>query len=110
METVIDAAARVKGRIRTEEDLRLEGILEGEVRSAASVWIARGARIRGPVNARCVVVEGTVEGPVWGSESVRLAAGGRITGDVRAPHIQVEDGGVLQGRVITEEAAPSRGT
>ncbi|MEW5763898.1 MAG: bactofilin family protein [Acidobacteriota bacterium] len=109
METVIDGAARVKGRLRTEEDLLLEGSLEGEIRSTASVRVARGGRVRGPVSARHVVVEGTVEGMIWGSESVRLAAGGRITGDVRSPHIQVEDGGVLQGRVLTEESAPVRG-
>jgi len=105
LETRIDAGSRLKGTLETADDLLLEGILAGEVRSSARVVIARGARLEGPLAAREVEAWGTVEGPVTASGTVAIRAGGRVNGDIRAGHILVEDGAVVQGRVLT--AGPS---
>lgn len=102
METRIDSTARLKGVLATEDDLLVEGVLEGTVRSTARVTVAPGACIKGDVTGREVRVAGTVEGNVLASALFVLHAAGRVNGDVRAAHIQVEDGGVLSGKVITE--------
>lgn len=102
METRIDATARLTGALMTEEDLLVEGVLEGTVRSSARVVVAAGARVKGDITGREVDVAGTVEGNVLASAAFHLRAGGRVQGDVRSSHIQVEDGGVLSGKVITE--------
>lgn len=102
METRIDATARLKGSLVTEDDLVLEGVLEGTIRSTARVTLAPGSRVKGDVTGREVLVGGTVEGNVLASALFVLKATGRIVGDVRAAHLTVEDGGVLSGKVITE--------
>ena len=107
METRIDATARLKGTLTTEDDLLVEGVLEGSVRSTARVTLAPGARVKGDVTGREVLVGGTVEGNVLASAAFVLKATGRVLGDVRSAHITVEDGGVLSGKVITE--APGGG-
>jgi cytoskeletal protein CcmA (bactofilin family) len=102
METRIDATARLKGALVTEDDLVLEGVIEGTVRSTALVCVAVSATVRGDVTGREVRVAGTVEGNVLASALFVLHTTGKVHGDVRAAHIQVEDGGVLSGKVITE--------
>lgn len=105
METRIDATAKLVGTLVTEDDLLLEGILEGSLQSSASVTLAPGSRVKGDITGREVRVAGTVEGNVLASSVFILRATGKILGDVRAAHIQVEDGGVLSGKVITETSA-----
>ncbi|MGC8762637.1 MAG: bactofilin family protein [Acidobacteriota bacterium] len=105
METRIDAGSRLKGTLETADDLLLEGVLVGEVRSTARVVIARGARLEGPLSARDVEVGGTVEGPVTATGWVAIRSGGRVAGDIRAGHILVEDGAVVQGRVLAGETS-----
>ncbi len=102
METRLDATARLTGALVTEEDLRVEGVLEGSVSSTARVVVAAGAQVKGDIQGREVEVAGTVEGNVLASAAFHLRPGGRVVGDVRSAHIQVEDGGVLSGRVLTE--------
>ncbi len=102
MASRIDATAKLTGTIITGEELLVEGVLEGLVRSTEKVTVAKGARIKGDVTGREVDVAGVVEGNVMASAVFHLHSSGRIMGDVHAPHIQVEDGGVLSGKVITE--------
>ena len=102
MASRIDATARLTGTIITEEELLVEGVLEGSVRSTEKVSVARGGRIKGDVTGREVDVAGVIEGNVMASATFHLHPSGRIMGDVHAVHIQVEDGGVLSGKVITE--------
>lgn len=105
METRIDAGSRLEGTLEIRDDLLLEGVFVGEVRSCARVVIAKGARLEGPLAARDVEVWGTAEGPVTASGTVAIRSGGRVTGDIRAGHILVEDGAVVQGRVLTAGSA-----
>ena len=51
------------------------------------------------------VVIGTVEGDVWASRQVHLSTTGHIQGDVSAIHLRVDDGGVMQGRVLTDTSS-----
>ena len=102
MQSRVDATARLTGTMITEEELLVEGVLEGSVRSTDKVTIAKSGRVKGDVTGREVEVAGAIEGNVLASASFHLLPSGRITGDVRAAHIQVDDGGVLSGKAITE--------
>ncbi len=107
MESRLDATGRIKGNLVTEDDLTVEGILEGTIRSTARVVVASGARVKGRITAGDVEVLGTVEGDVRATGHLRLCTSGRIEGDVRAAHLTVDDGGVLLGRVLPEGGAPT---
>lgn len=109
METRLDATATFKGHIVTEEDLVVEGAVEGSIQSRASVTVAKGGRVTGNIRARDLEVAGTIEGNIWASDHVHLSPTGRIQGDVSAIHLRVDDGGVMQGRVLTETSGKGGG-
>jgi cytoskeletal protein CcmA (bactofilin family) len=100
MTTKLDSTARFVGDVVTEEDLLVEGVVEGTISGRAAVVIAVGALVKGKVLGREVEVHGTVQGDVEASGLLKLGGRGRIEGDVRASHLSVEDGGVLHGRVL----------
>ena len=101
-ETVIDASTRLKGAIQTEDDLAVYGVVEGPIKSSAVVTVAQGGLVNGPLSAREVTVHGTVEGDVAATGQLLLGPTGRIIGDVRVGHMKVEDGGIIQGKVLMD--------
>lgn len=106
METRLDGTAKFRGQITTEDDLVVEGAVEGDIQSSALVTVAPGGLVVGKIRARDVEVAGVVEGDISASNLVHLAPTGRIQGDVSAIHIKVDDGGVMEGRVLTKIAPP----
>jgi cytoskeletal protein CcmA (bactofilin family) len=98
--SLLDAQLSVTGDLETTGSLRIEGALEGTVLSADSVVVGVGSRISGDIHAREVIVGGTITGNVHASERVELQATAVVTGDVHTGSILVQEGGVVNGRVL----------
>jgi cytoskeletal protein CcmA (bactofilin family) len=108
--SLLDANLSVTGDLQTAASLRIEGRLEGSILKADSVVIGLGATITGDVYAREVVLGGTLTGNVHASERVELQATAVVTGDVHTVSVLVQEGGVVNGRVImSAPAAPESG-
>ena len=103
-ETIFDKATRVKGIVTTQDNLVIQGILEGSVRSTAKITVDAGGRVIGDLEAKDVEILGTVEGNINANGHFLLGATGRVEGDVVAGHMRVEDGGVLHGTVQTKKS------
>lgn len=98
-EGVIGPQLVVRGRLHGKGDLRVEGVLEGELELDGSVAVGPDGTLVGPLRARAVEVDGEVHGDVHASESVAIRAGGRVQGDVRARRIAIDDGAALHGGI-----------
>lgn len=99
--TVIGTGGVVRGHVRGEGDVEIEGRVEGDVDVVGSVTIQPGALIRATVRAGRVVVRGAVVGNVHGEQSVALEEGARVVGDIFAPSIGVGRGALLRGKLDT---------
>lgn len=98
-EGVIGPHLVVRGRLHGKGDLRVEGVLEGELELDGSVAVGPDGTLVGPVRAQGVEVAGEVHGDVLASESVAIRAGGRVQGDVRARRVAIDDGAALHGGI-----------
>lgn len=98
--SLLDAPLSVTGDLETTGSLRIEGKLEGSILGADSVVVGVGSRIAGDVHARELIVGGTITGNVHASERVELQATAVVTGDVHTGSILVQEGGVVNGRVL----------
>jgi len=108
--SLLDANLVVTGDLQTAASLRIEGRLEGSILKADSVVIGVGASVTGDVHAREVVLGGTLTGNIHASERVELQATAVVTGDVHTVSVLIQEGGVVNGRVIMSPAPaePSR--
>lgn len=100
--TVIAGPTVVKGRLIGGSDIRVEGTVEGSVRSDKRVVVHEKGRIRGDVHARLVVIAGEVEGDITADERIELAPSGSLTGDITAPRILIQEGAAFEGQVNME--------
>jgi len=105
--TVIGPGARFKGEVSGDEDVVIQGRLEGNVRVGRRVTVASTGEVQGDLHGRAVVVGGRVVGEIRADERAELLASAAVQGNVRAPKIVIAEGAQLQGSVAM--ATPSNG-
>jgi cytoskeletal protein CcmA (bactofilin family) len=94
---VVGAKTVVKGEIGGEEDVVVEGTVEGQVRIARDLRVAPGGSVKANVSAHSVIVAGELIGDCHAAHKVELTATGRLTGNIRAPKIVIAEGAVFKG-------------
>jgi cytoskeletal protein CcmA (bactofilin family) len=103
--TVIGKSVVVRGELSGNEDLFLDGDLEGTITLTESrLTIGPNARVLADLTVRDLVVFGQLTGNVHATGRVDLRQSAVVSGDVFAGRLSIEDSAVMQGRV--ELAAP----
>ena len=84
-QSVIGPTLTFKGEISADEDLVIEGTIEGTIaHHTHSLTIGKSGRVRADIHARVISVEGTMEGDLHGDEAVILRASARMNGNIFA--------------------------
>ncbi len=96
---VIGRGLYIKGEIHGEDDLIIEGTVEGTLTMAKNLTIETEGRIKADIQTENVIIKGQMEGDLNAREKIMLHAGARLTGDMRAPRIEVEDGAYYKGNI-----------
>ena len=94
---VIGAKTIIKGELTGDEDVVVEGTVEGEIRVAKAVLVAASGLVKASVSAQSIVVSGEIVGDCQASQRVEIQATGRLTGNIRAPKIVIAEGAVFKG-------------
>jgi cytoskeletal protein CcmA (bactofilin family) len=110
--TLIGTGVRIVGDLISDEDVLVEGQIEGKVRGERGVTIGPGGDLKGDVAAKSVMVAGKVRGQIVATERAELASTAVVHGSVQAPKIIIAEGAHLQGNVAmsagAEAPAPRR--
>jgi cytoskeletal protein CcmA (bactofilin family) len=96
----------IKGEILGDEDVHVDGTVEGQIRITRDVRIGPTGVVRATVEAASVVISGEMVGDCGATNRVELQATGRLTGNIRAPKIVIAEGAVFKGN---SDMSPSRG-
>jgi cytoskeletal protein CcmA (bactofilin family) len=106
--SVIGPHIRVQGELLGDEDVLVEGRVEGKVLLAREFRVAPGGVVVADVHAGTVVIAGEVVGDVSATERVEILPSGSLEGNIRAPKVAVGDGARFKGSVDMS-AGPSPG-
>ena len=106
--SLIAAKAVFKGELLGDDDLLVEGLVEGAVRISRELRVASGGRVRATVSAQSIVVSGEITGDCTATSRIEIQATGQVTGDIRAPRIVVAEGASFKGRSETSGRDPKR--
>jgi cytoskeletal protein CcmA (bactofilin family) len=94
---VIGAKTTIKGEITGDEDVLVEGTVEGQIRIQRDLRVGNGGTVRATVEAQTVVVSGEVVGDCVASSRVDIQSTGRVTGNIKAPRIVIAEGALFKG-------------
>jgi cytoskeletal protein CcmA (bactofilin family) len=93
----------IKGDLSGEEDLVIEGRVEGKVDlKQNNVTVGKNGKVRADVFGRVVTIEGEVNGNVFAREQAILRQSGEIRGNITAPRVILEDGSRFKGSIDME--------
>ena len=97
---------RVKGTIIADEDLYIDGDIQGSVSAPGHrLTVGELAYIDADTIAREVIVYGALQGGLCAFERLEIKKHGSVAGDVATATIVIEDGAHFKG-VISAEASP----
>ena len=97
---VIGRSIHIRGDLRGDEDLRIDGDVSGTIElKNNSLTIGKDGKIRADVHAKVITVEGHVEGDLFGSERVNIRKTARVIGNATAPRVSLEDGARFKGAI-----------
>jgi cytoskeletal protein CcmA (bactofilin family) len=88
-----------KGELSADEDLVLQGRVEGSIHHTQSLTVGVDGVVIGDVYARSIVIEGTVEGDLKGTASVLVTATAKLRGNISAPRVGIMEGAIFNGSV-----------
>ena len=108
IDSLIGATTRIEGNVFFSGGLRVDGAVRGNVAGLpdqpATLVVSEQARIDGEVQAAHVVVNGTINGPVDARETLEHQAGSRVRGDIHYKSIEIQQGAVIEGRLVHHSA------
>jgi cytoskeletal protein CcmA (bactofilin family) len=95
--TLLAKGVHLKGEIRVEGTVRIDGRLEGEIHTKGQVIVGEEGLVEGLVAAGTVVSSGRIKATVSAVERVHLLKTAVFIGEVRTPVLMMEEGAKMQG-------------
>ena len=106
---LLSGGVSIKGSVKFQNELLIDGEVEGTIVSTGTLTIGEHARIRGEIRTKSVTVRGTVEGNIFVTERCELQANCTLRGDIEAPRLVVNENVTFVGsaKVGTGKSLPA---
>lgn len=96
---------QVKGEISGNEDLLIDGTVEGIVHlNERKLILGPTANVKADITAGEVIVSGNFKGNIFARGRIEIRNDGSVTGDVTTPQVFIEDGALFKGSIEIERS------
>ena len=103
--SVIGPTLVFKGELSADEDLIIEGHIEGTIaHHKKHLTVGKQGRVKANIHASSVIVLGKLVGDIHSEGMVSLAKGADVTGNISCSRIIMEDGARFKGKIDMGEA------
>ena len=94
---LIGVGTEIKGDVSSNGDIRIDGILQGNLKTKGKVVIGETGSVKGEIKCKNSDVEGSIEGKIHVSELLSLKATSNLNGDIIARKLAIEPGSKFTG-------------
>jgi cytoskeletal protein CcmA (bactofilin family) len=105
---VIGQGLFIKGELHGEEDLIIEGRVEGEITLKKHLVIEVTGVILADIQTENITIKGEMRGNMVATDKVEIHARARVIGDIIAPRVVIEDGAQFKGHIEMPGTGPAR--
>ena len=107
----LGASLHVKGEISGNEDLLVDGSVEGLIQlDDRKLTVGATAKGTADIIAREVVVFGVVKGNLRAKDRIEIKKDGSVNGDLTTARIMIEDGAYFKGSIEIDKSAEKDST
>ena len=107
--SVFGPTLRFKGELKAQEDLKVEGRIEGSIQHQQRLHVGPKGEVVATVNAASIDVDGRVQGDMVAKKSIKVSQSAIVRGNIRAPSVSITEGANFNGGVTMESNAGSSG-
>ncbi len=108
---VIGTKIVIRGDVSGEEDLLIQGRVEGSVDlTGYQLTVGKDGVVKANLMAKSITVEGSVEGDLIAQERILIKASSHVKGNLVAERVTLEDGSKFRGSIDMESAKANAST
>ena len=96
--TLISSGTTLKGDVKSETDLRIDGTIHGNVYSSSKIIIGPSGFVEGNIEGVHADVTGKVNGNILVKELLQLRGDCNIQGNIAASKLQIDPTAVFNGK------------
>jgi cytoskeletal protein CcmA (bactofilin family) len=96
--TLISPGTILKGDVKSDNDLRVDGTIHGNVKSSAKIIIGPAGYVEGNIEGANADIIGKVKGNVQVKELLQLRENGNVEGNIFAAKLQIDPSAVFNGK------------
>jgi cytoskeletal protein CcmA (bactofilin family) len=98
--SIIGPTISIKGNLTGEEDLLIEGQVEGKIElHRHCVTVGESGRIKADIYGKIIIIEGSIEGNLYGEEQLVVKQSATVRGNIVSPRVALEDGSNFKGNI-----------
>lgn len=94
---IVGAGTSIKGNIKSNGDLRIDGSLEGNISAKGRIVIGNTGLVTGSIDCQKADISGKLEGKITVEEHLILKSTANIQGDIITAKLSIEPGALLNG-------------
>jgi cytoskeletal protein CcmA (bactofilin family) len=102
---ILSSDVEIKGSIKFQNELTVDGKIEGEINSTGILTVGENAEMKGEIKTKSVTVLGKVHGNITVEERCELKSHAVLYGDLKAARLVIEDGATFVGK---SEVTPNK--
>lgn len=96
--TIIGTGAVFTGKLTVKDTVRIDGEVQGDVKTDAEVILGSTGKINGNVEADTIFAGGYITGNLTAKNKVEISSTAHIFGDVATKVIVIDENAVFQGK------------
>ncbi len=96
----LDKGTFFKGEITFKNLLRIDGKLNGVIKSNETLIIGEEADVEGEIFVGTCIVNGRFKGKIEAKNKIEIHSKAFVEGEIKTPVLEVKEGGVFNGNCI----------
>ena len=96
--TLISSGTTLKGDVKSENDLRIDGTIHGNVYSSSKIIVGPSGFVEGNIEGANADVTGKVTGNIIVKELLQLRGESNVQGNIAAVKLQIDPTAVFNGK------------
>lgn len=93
----LTAGSKIIGTVIADSDIRIDGVLEGELQCSGKVVVGEKGSIKGNINCQNAEILGRIDGKLDVKQTLALRATSNLQGEVKTQTLIVEPNAVFNG-------------
>lgn len=97
IDSLIGEGIKIIGRVEGEGNIRIDGIIEGDIDYKGNIVVGESGKVYGNVKGKDISLAGTIHGNISSTSKLVLLSTGILKGDVEVPSFIIHENAKFDG-------------